>query len=324
MATTDYSPGRVPVSTYRFQVTADFDLYAVADRLEYVHDLGADWVYLSPILAAEPGSSHGYDVVAHDRIDASRGGADGLAAVSAEARRLGLGVLVDIVPNHVGVATPSENAWWWDLLQRGRDSEHAVAFDIDFDAAGGKVRIPVLGDDGLDGVHVDPTQGVVRYHDHTFPLAPGTSSPTTQHYELVHWTRADTDLNYRRFFAVNELAAVRVELPTVFEDTHREILRWMRAGLVDGLRVDHPDGLADPGGYLDRLAPTATGGAYTLVEKILESGEALPRILLGDGRHDGLRRAPAEIDRVLVDPAGRELSTTWRPSCAGHLWIGPS
>ena len=132
----DYSP-RVPVSTYRLQITAEFDLFEAARRLPYLHDLGVDWVYLSPLLAAEPGSTHGYDVVALDRIDASRGGAEGLAALSAEARRLGMGVLVDIVPNHVGVATPRENAWWWDVLQRGRDSEHAVAFDIDWDAATG-------------------------------------------------------------------------------------------------------------------------------------------------------------------------------------------
>ncbi len=100
---------RRPASTYRLQITADFDLFEAARRLPYLHDLGVDWVYLSPLLEAEPGSTHGYDVVAFDRVDASRGGAEGLAAVSAEARRLGMGVLVDIVPNHVGVATPAAN-----------------------------------------------------------------------------------------------------------------------------------------------------------------------------------------------------------------------
>ena len=101
------SVNRRPVSTYRLQINADFDLFEAARRLPYLHELGVDWVYLSPLLAAEPGSNHGYDVVSHDHIDASRGGADGLAALSAEARRLGLGILVDIVPNHVGVATPA-------------------------------------------------------------------------------------------------------------------------------------------------------------------------------------------------------------------------
>ena len=119
------SGNRRPVSTYRLQINADFDLFAAARRLPYLHELGVDWVYLSPLLAAEPGSNHGYDVVSHDHIDASRGGADGLAALSAEARRLGLGVLVDIVPNHVGIAGPSDNAWWWDVLTHGRGSAYA-------------------------------------------------------------------------------------------------------------------------------------------------------------------------------------------------------
>ena len=112
---------RRPASTYRLQIDADFDLFEAARRLPYLHDLGVDWVYLSPLLAAEPGSTHGYDVVAFDRVDASRGGAEGLAALSAEARRLGMGVLVDIVPNHVGVATPAANPWWWDVLEHGRE-----------------------------------------------------------------------------------------------------------------------------------------------------------------------------------------------------------
>ena len=144
---------RTPVSTYRLQVTEEFDLFEVARRLPYLHELGADWVYLSPLLQAEAGSNHGYDVVAHDRIDPARGGEKGLAAVSAEARRLGMGVLVDIVPNHVGVATPPDNRWWWDLLQHGRDSEHAAAFDVDWEAGGDRIRIPVVGDDDWDPDH---------------------------------------------------------------------------------------------------------------------------------------------------------------------------
>jgi (1->4)-alpha-D-glucan 1-alpha-D-glucosylmutase len=301
---TDFTPARVPVSTYRLQITADFDLFAAAARLPYLRDLGVDWVYLSPLLAAEPGSAHGYDVVAHDRIDESRGGAAGLAALSAEARRLGLGVLVDIVPNHVGVATPAENAWWWDLLQHGRDSEHAEAFDVDWDAGGGRLRIPVLGDDTTLRVE----DGELRYFDHRFPIAPGTGDGTPeevharQHYELVHWRRADADLNYRRFFAVNTLAGVRVEVPDVLADTHVEIKRWFDEELVDGLRVDHPDGLRDPKGYLEDLADL-TGGAYVLVEKILEAGEHLPTSWATSGTtgYDAM----AAIDRVLTDPAGR-------------------
>ncbi|NYD43735.1 malto-oligosyltrehalose synthase [Nocardioides panaciterrulae] len=306
---------RAPTSTYRLQVTADHDLHEAARRLPYLHALGVDWVYLSPILAAEPGSDHGYDVVAHDRVDASRGGAEGLAAVSAEARRLGMGVLVDIVPNHVGVATPVECGWWWDLLRRGRGSAYAPAFDVDWAAGDGRIRIPVVGDDDLlpDGgiAHLTVVGDELRYHDNRYPLADGTGAAdgtdpdavhARQHYELVSWRRADAELNYRRFFAVNTLAGVRVEDPEVFAASHVEIRRWFDQGLVDGLRVDHPDGLRDPRGYLEDLAGL-TGEGYVLVEKIIEPGEELPRswATAGTTGYDAL----AHVDRVLTDPAAQ-------------------
>ena len=119
LAPSEPRTGRVPASTYRLQITEDFDLFEATSHVPYLHDLGVDWVYLSPLLAAESGSTHGYDVVAFDHVDDSRGGAEGLAALSEEARRLGLGVLVDIVPNHIGVATPAQNAWWWDVPAPG-------------------------------------------------------------------------------------------------------------------------------------------------------------------------------------------------------------
>ncbi|MCP3422717.1 malto-oligosyltrehalose synthase [Nocardioides pinisoli] len=300
----DAAQRRTPHSTYRLQVSPDFTLYDAAQVLPYLHDLGVDWVYLSPLLASEPGSTHGYDVVAFDHVDPERGGEDGLAALSAEARRLGMGVLVDIVPNHVGVATPSEDPWWWDVLKLGRESEHAAAFDVDWAAGDGRIVIPVIGDDDEGAIRIARSkngEGEVRYHDQRFPLAPGTSTLEEQHYELVNWRAADEDLNYRRFFAVNTLAAVRVEDPEVFAETHVEVKRWFDEGLVDGLRVDHPDGLRDPKRYLDDLA-ALTGGAYVLVEKILEPGELLPTDWATDGTtgYDAL----ALIDRVLTDPAG--------------------
>jgi (1->4)-alpha-D-glucan 1-alpha-D-glucosylmutase len=310
---------RKPSSTYRLQITQDFDLFEAARRLPYLRDLGVDWVYLSPILAAEPGSTHGYDVVAHDHVDASRGGAEGLAAVSAEARRLGLGVLVDIVPNHVGVATPAESVWWWDLLKHGRDSERADSFDIDWAAGGGRLRIPVVGGDDRSpeggpvanlAVVGTPDGRELHYHDNRFPIAPGTADDGAdadtvhdrQHYELVNWRVADSGLNYRRFFAVNSLAAIRVEDPHVFDESHVEIRRWFDESLVDGLRVDHPDGLRDPQGYLDDLSDL-TRDAYVLVEKILEPGEEMPRTwaTAGTTGYDAL----AHLDRVLTDPAGQ-------------------
>ncbi len=318
---------RVPASTYRVQVSADQDLHRVAALLDYLHDLGADWVYLSPLLAAEPGSDHGYDVVAHDRVDPERGGTAGLAAVSARARELGMGVLVDVVPNHVGVATPAQNGWWWDVLTHGRDSAWADAFDVDWDAGDGRLRVPVVGDDDqpfdpdhptaapaapvghLQLVEDDLGALTLRYHDHVLPVAPGTASAgddpdevhARQHYRLVNWRTADAGLNYRRFFAVNTLAGIRVEEPTYLEQSHVEIRRWFDEDLVDGLRVDHPDGLRDPRGYLDDLAGL-TGGAYVLVEKILEPGEELPTswATAGTTGYDAL----AHVDRVLTDPAG--------------------
>jgi (1->4)-alpha-D-glucan 1-alpha-D-glucosylmutase len=306
---------RVPFSTYRLQITPEFDLFEAARRLPYLRDLGVDWVYLSPLLPSEPGSQHGYDVVGFDGVDPQRGGDEGLAALSKEARRLGMGVLVDIVPNHVGVATPAHNAWWWDLLRLGRESEHAAAFDVDWAAGGGKLLIPVVGDDDADAIRVEPSDsgGEVRYHDHRFPMAPGTATLEEQHYALVSWRAADDQMNYRRFFAVNTLAAVRVEDPEVFARTHAEIRRWFDAGLIDGLRVDHPDGLRFPGRYLDDLADL-TGDAYVLVEKILEPGESLPAswATAGTTGYDAL----VLVDRVLTDPAGEkpldELETRLR------------
>jgi (1->4)-alpha-D-glucan 1-alpha-D-glucosylmutase len=219
------------------------------------------------------------------------------------------------VPNHVGVATPRENAWWWDLLTHGRESARADAFDVDWIAGDGRVRIPVLGDDGSPAVSVDLVARVARYHDHVFPLAPGTTTLAEQHYEVVHWTVADSGLNYRRFFAVNTLAGVKVEDRRVFDASHVEIKRWFDEGLVDGLRVDHPDGLRDPAAYLDDLRDL-TGGAYVLVEKILEPGESLPPwATAGTTGYDVL----GLVDRVLTDPDGQAPLTDLESRLRGSV-----
>lgn len=307
-----------PQSTYRLQISDAFTLFDAAARLEAIADLGVDWVYLSPILEAEHGSNHGYDVVSHTRVDPVRGGEEGLDALAAEARRLGMGVLVDIVPNHMGVAVPEHNSWWWRLLREGQASPIADAFDIDWEAGGGKLLLPIVGDDDWsdDGTvgHLELEPGTageaeaLRYWDTRLPVAPGTGhgSPQEvlerQHYRLGHWKQGDDQLNYRRFFAVTTLAAVRVELPEVFEATHVEIARWFDERLVQGLRVDHPDGLRDPAGYLDDL-DRLTGGAFVLVEKILEPGEELPRwATAGTTGYDTL----GAIDRVLTDASAAE------------------
>ena len=324
---------RTPTSTYRLQITEEFDLVAAAKTLGYLHELGVDWVYLSPLLSSETGSEHGYDVSDHRAIDPSRGRASGLAALASEARRLGMGVLVDIVPNHVGIARPWENEWWWHVLTHGQDSPYAGAFDIDWAAGAGKLRLPVVGDDDLleasNGgpgriANLQVLGGELHYHDQRFPLAPDSArgadeDPNVvharQHYELVSWREADRSLNYRRFFAINTLVAIRVEEREWFDKSHAEIRRWFDEGLVDGLRVDHPDGLRDPGRYLDDLAGL-TGGAYVLVEKILAMRdtdadgvglEELPSTwaTAGTTGYDAM----AVIDRVLVDPNGERPLT---------------
>jgi (1->4)-alpha-D-glucan 1-alpha-D-glucosylmutase len=301
---------RVPASTYRLQIRRSFTLFDAADQVQYLKDLGVDWVYLSPILTAEQGSDHGYDVTDPSAVDPERGGPEGLLALSKAAREHGMGVLVDIVPNHVGVATPAQNPWWWSLLKEGQGSPYAEAFDVEWELAGGKIRLPMLGS-GEDLDKLEVKDGELRYYDHRFPLAEGTYSDgdspqevhSRQHYELIDWRRADAELNYRRFFAVTTLAGIRVETPRVFEEAHAEVGRWFKEGLVDGLRVDHPDGLADPAGYL-RWLKDLSGGAYVLVEKILEPGEALPQDFATEGTtgYDAL----ADVDRVFVDPAGQQ------------------
>lgn len=321
-----------PTSTYRLQIRQGFDLDAAAAVTPYLHDLGVGWAYLSPLLHATPGSDHGYDVVDPSRVDPARGGREGLERFAAAARREGLGILVDIVPNHMGISDPRENPWWWDVLLRGRSSRYASAFDIDWDFGEGRVRVPILGsevDVALEAGEIlaDPRPGdqtpygELRYFDHVLPLAEGTApeQATTdaaalrgileqQHWEPVFWRREASDLNYRRFFVVTTLAGVRVEEPWVFDETHSEISRWVHDGLVDGLRIDHPDGLLDPGGYLERLA-AATDGVYVVIEKILEhSATAHPETLPAWWQTDGTTGydAMAEIDRVLIDPAGEQ------------------
>lgn len=323
-----------PISTYRLQIRAEFDLDDAAALTDYLRDLGVGTAYLSPLLAATPGSNHGYDVIDVTRVDPDRGGPEGLARFAGAARAAGLGILIDIVPNHMGISDPRANHAWWHVLRQGRASEFADWFDIDWDFGGGKVLVPVLGatlDEVLAAgdIRIDPTpqgnalSGMLRYFDHVLPLAPGSlhdlgdpdlAAPATvrevldrQNYRLAFWRDEATQLNYRRFFAVTTLAGVRVELPEVFDATHAEILRWVREGLADGLRVDHPDGLRDPGGYLDRLDAAMRDACpdaepYVLVEKILEHGEELPSwwATAGTTGYDAL----AEIGHVLTDRAG--------------------
>jgi len=299
----------VPTSTYRLQIRPSFDLYAAADACDYLATLGAGAVYLSPLLPSTRGSDHGYDVVAFDAVDQQRGGVDGWTRLLAAARSRHLPVVVDIVPNHTGVEDATQNPAWWDVLRHGSASSYASWFDIDWSA--GRVLLPVLGDDATPE-QLEIVDDQLRYFDHRFPLAPGTEPAAgdtaadvhdRQFYELVSHRRADTEQNYRRFFAVTTLAGLRVEDPDVFAATHALIARWVRDDGVAGLRVDHPDGLVDPLGYLTRLRELAGEDTWLLVEKILEPGERLPAMWPVDGTtgYDAL----AEVGGVFLDPAAQ-------------------
>jgi len=294
-------PVTPPTATYRVQVRPEFPLKSTAELADYLADLGVSHLYTAPLLAATPGSEHGYDVVDHSRVNPEIGGEDGRRELSAALRAAGLSLVVDIVPNHAGVAVPAANPAWWDVLKRGRDSPFADWFDIDWSR--GRLLIPVLADepDALDKLTVSGDE--LHYFDKRYPIAEGTGGGTPQevhdrqHYELVNWTRGDAELNYRRFFAIVDLAGLRVEDPEVFEATHAEILRWYREGSVQGIRVDHPDGLRDPGEYMRRLHDAAPD-AWLVVEKILEPEEDLPPWpVAGTTGYDAL----AEICGVFVD-----------------------
>jgi (1->4)-alpha-D-glucan 1-alpha-D-glucosylmutase len=283
-------------STYRVQLSRAFPFAAAQAVVPYLADLGVSHLYTSPILRARSGSTHGYDVVDPTQVAPELGGEAGLRELVAALRAAGMGLVVDLVPNHM--ATSDESPWWVETLRRGPGAEVARVFDIDWEAGGGRVRLPVLGgplDQVADQVRVE--RGWVVYHQHRFPLAPGTDRLEQQHYELVDWRRAAVDLNYRRFFTVNELIGVRQEDPEVYRMTHATILRLATEGLVDGVRVDHIDGLADPAAYLRRLAASVP---YVVVEKILEDGERLPDWpVAGTTGYEFL----AVADGVLVDQA---------------------
>ena len=323
----------VPSSTYRLQIRGQFPLRAAAELADYLQALGISAIYLSPILQATSGSDHGYDITSHRQVDPERGGEQGRLALAATARELGLQTVVDIVPNHMGVADAAQNEAWWQLLRDGRESEYAAWFDVDWKAGDGRVKLPVLGDDaGDDQLSVE--DGELRYFEHRFPIAEGTVKPgdsaadvhARQHYELVGYRRADNEQNYRRFFAVTDLAGIRVEDRAVFDASHAEILRWVRDGDVQGIRIDHPDGLADPAGYLDWLAAAAPDSWIT-VEKITEPGERLPAgwPVAGTTGYDAL----AEVNNLLYDPAAEvEVSRRYaeltgdRRSWSDHLEQG--
>ena len=290
---------RLPASTYRLQLSPEFGFADAADQAGYLAELGITHAYLSPILQAGPGSQHGYDVVDHSRIAAELGGEDGFRYLAARFRRSGMGLVVDVVPNHMGVPEPEYlNRQFWSVLSSGQQSPLAHWFDIDWEAGGGQLLLPVLSGPlpecldelrlsrlselpGATAFSYDDDAPVLRYQGHVLPVRSGTETlPLTdllaaQFYRLDSWRAAATELNWRRFFDISSLIAIRVEEPDVFAATHGLLLGLVAEGLIDGLRIDHPDGLADPRGYLRQLA-TAASGSWIVAEKILAADEKLP------------------------------------------------
>ncbi|WP_432560060.1 malto-oligosyltrehalose synthase [Granulicoccus sp. GXG6511] len=327
-----------PTSTYRLQIRPSLTLQDAAELTDYLVELGVDAVYLSPVLTATTGSDHGYDTVDPTTIDPARGGEEGWRALVDAARAKGLKIVLDIVPNHLGISVPAENPAWWSVLAQGRDSAYASWFDIDWNRA--PILVPVLGDDGLDAVTLETSTGAhgttheLRYHEHRFPVAEGTYAEgdsvadvhARQHYRLAHWETGATELNYRRFFAVTTLAGVRQEDPQVRDATHARILQMIAEGDVDALRVDHPDGLVDPKGYFEWLAHVAPG-KWLIAEKILEHGEQLPANwpIHGTSGYDAM----TEANQVFVDPAAEETFTRFQRDVVGdqldladHILLG--
>ena len=341
---------RVPRATYRLQLHKGFTFDDAAAIVPYLAQLGISHVYCSPIHRARPGSLHGYDVVAHGEINPELGGMPAYRRFCECLRAHGMGQLIDLVPNHMGVLG-ADNAWWNDVLEHGSASRFAEYFDIDWQAAtpglAGKVLLPVLGDHygevlarGELVLEHEAGRWFVRYFEHRFPVA-AQGNPETleraaqgdpdalhalleaQAWRLAYWRSAADEINYRRFFDVNELAALRTEREEVFEATHGMALELAAQGDIDGLRIDHPDGLLDPGAYFDRLqagfaarvqaAGRTAAPLYVVAEKITAPGEDVPLSWAIHGT-TGYRFANV-ANAVLIDHrADASLKEIWRAS----------
>lgn len=407
---------RIPSATYRLQFHAGFTFENGREILDYLDELGISDVYSSPFFQASPDSTHGYDIANHNRLNPALGGPEAFASFAGEMRRRRLGLLLDFVPNHMGISE-SVNQWWLEVLEDGLASRYARYFDIDWDAAKaawrGKVVLPILGD--RYGQVLEKGELQVRYHADRFSLAyydaklpicpesyplilagilPGIDNAETantlqelvnefaelpeaanpdsrvpfkqrimerfrelvevhpeiakaiedrlgelngragdatsfdslhallerQHYRLSYWRMATEEINYRRFFDINTLAAIRVEMPEVFEASHQYVFQLLRDGIVSGLRIDHIDGLWNPREYLSRLQHhtaayrgESTEGLplYLLVEKILEiAHEQLPEDWPVHGT-TGYEFANQVVQLFVDSSAGRPLSKTY-------------
>ncbi|HHG8780368.1 malto-oligosyltrehalose synthase [Enterobacter hormaechei] len=278
----------IPSSTYRIQFRNGMTFDRVVDLIPYMKDLGISHLYASPVFTATTDSTHGYDVTDPNEIDPAIGGREGFDRMAAALKQAGMGLILDIVPNHM--STSLENRWWRDVIEHGNKSRYAAYFDID---GSRPLTLPFLGDTfeaelerGAITLKRDSVtnSAALVYYDTAYPLNPGTYDESksiaeihaAQSWRLMSWREAPKQLSWRRFFEITGLVGVRVEDEAVFADTHRLILELVHAGTVDGLRIDHVDGLADPLGYLQRLRAATGPDCYITVEKILAKGEQLP------------------------------------------------
>src|SRR4051794_20688687 len=402
-------PVPAPLATYRLQLTADFGFDAAADIVPYLKALGITHLYSSPFMKARKGSSHGYDIIDHTRLNPELGGHDGFERLHRALQAHDLGLILDFVPNHVGVHF-SDNPWWLDVLEWGPASPHAASFDIDWDIlpyrARAGVLLPILGssygealENGQIELRYDPAEGSLSawYYEHRLPIAPerysevlrhavaeaggdnstagqrilelasrykGLRHPNRaeapgfkaelkslaggaeilfkglgayragpdralqtlalhhllerQHYRLAHWRLASSDINYRRFFDVNTLAGLRVEDAGTFEAIHQLAQRLVAEDKLQGLRLDHIDGLRDPAQYFQRLRRLIMKTRepdddrfYMVIEKILGPGEKLPTFagVHGTTGYEWLN----VITQVLLDGKGLPpLDDAWR------------
>lgn len=341
-----------PRATYRLQLNKDFTFADATALVPYLDKLGISHAYLSPILKARPGSTHGYDTVDHTRINPVLGTLDDFRALAKALHGRDMGIILDFVPNHMGVGG-ADNGLWLDVLKNGPDSPFADWFDIDWHPPwpmmSGKLLVPFLGSsyaESLVAGHVrleaDGDGFAVRaYDDHKLPIRPedaamlyrrygsaeaamvahagkngeaGTwaaldSLIANQHWRLSHFAVTADEINYRRFFTNSDLAGIRIDRPDVFDHAHQLIFALIEEGLVDGLRIDHVDGLLDPKGYLVRLREKSPRPIYLVIEKILAPHEQLP----ADWPVDGTTgyETGALLTRLLVrreaEPALTEL-----------------
>ncbi|WP_102108313.1 malto-oligosyltrehalose synthase [Oceaniglobus roseus] len=304
---------KLPLATYRLQLRDGVDFDAAIAFLPHLTDLGITDLYLSPIFTATPGSTHGYDVTDPTEIDPALGGRVGFDRLSEAAQAAGIGLILDLVPNHTAFSL--DNPWLIDVLREGRDSRHAKYFDIDWDE--GPLVLPWLEQSFealLAAGEVARDGDGLRIGGLTVPLRADAEGKDlaelheAQHWRAVHWLRERDGVTHRRFFNVTGLIGMRVEDPEVFADMHRLVVELVEAGQVQGLRLDHIDGLADPAAYLSLLR-LAVGDVPIWVEKILTGDERL-----ADWPIEGTTgyEAATMIARVLSDGEGAErLRREW-------------